>query len=91
MKTTTIPAPAHPDAHLNRAAIRGSFMAMQGLGVSKETNIEVMRDLKDHIRRHDAEPSAWFTGPTRAQWVSARLNAGEEMTNEEIGRALRPD
>lgn len=45
---------SHIDARRNRVAIKGSFMAMQRLGASKEASIGVMRSLKDEIRHHDA-------------------------------------
>ncbi|MDI5987032.1 hypothetical protein QLQ85_19790 [Halomonas sp. M4R5S39] len=79
---------SHIDAQRNCVVIRGSFMAMQQIGASKETSIKVMRSVKERIRSRDAEPAAWFFGPSRAKWVSARMDRGELKTNEEIGRAL---
>lgn len=79
---------SHLKPNHNRVVIRGSYMAMKKIGASKETIIYVLRHLKERIRARDAEPAAWFFGPSRAIWVEGRLDRGEEMTHEELGRAL---
>ncbi len=83
---TTIPA--HRNARLNHTMMTGFFKAFREHSASMEHHAELMDAIKRMIRQWDAEPPAWFTGPTRADWVRARLDAGEKMTDEEIGRAL---
>lgn len=88
MKNYSIDTTSHIDAQHNRVAIQGSFMAMQRMVASKATSIKVLRNLKEKIRARDAEPAAWFVGPSRAKWVMARMDRGEQMTHEDLGRAM---
>lgn len=79
---------SHLNPEHNRTVIRGTFMFLQKIDAPKAQSLSLMKYMKDKIRARDAEPAAWFTGPTRTQWVSARRDCGELQTNEEIGRAL---
>jgi hypothetical protein len=92
-QSITANAIPHRDARWNRVMLAGAFKAMRAMGVSDATHIAVMQDTKDRIRAKDAEPSAWFTGPTRAMWMQARSLRGEldGWTHEQLGRELMGD
>lgn len=82
---------SHINAHLNRVFIQAAFKLGREWGLTHAEHIALLRSRKEHIRRHDAEPAAWFYGPSRAEWLSARLDRGEKMTDAEIGRAFSGD
>ncbi|RCV87496.1 hypothetical protein [Billgrantia montanilacus] len=87
----SIDTTSHIDADRNRNLLQGSFLFTQQVpGLTKEQRIQLMHDAKERIRRRDAEPAAWFVGPTRAKWVEARMDLGEfkGKSDEELGRAL---
>lgn len=82
---------SHINPQGNLTILRGTYMALKQMGASKECIIEALHHSKERIRRRDAEPAAWFTRPTRTEWVSARHKRGEFKTDAELGRALMGD
>lgn len=79
---------SHLNPHLNRVLLQAVFKLGRKYGLTQEEHISLMRSKKEGIRRRDAEPAAWFFGPSRELWVSARMERGELTSHEEIGRAL---
>ncbi|MGR4068279.1 hypothetical protein [Billgrantia sp. C5P2] len=82
---------SHINANQNRVFLQGTFLVLKQVSnLTKDQRIQLMREAKERIRKRDAEPAAWFYGPTRATWVSARFDAGEfeAQPPEELGRAF---
>lgn len=79
---------SHINANHNRNMIKAAFTVARETGISNERHIQHMQYVKNKLREHDAQPAAWFFGPKRSEWVMARVDRGEKMTNEEFSREM---